>query len=456
MKLQSINPSNYEVLGEVEVSTEAEIKAAVEKARKAQEEWQEMGVRGRIKFLEKLYQVFEGTQDEYTKLAAAEMGMPINQCELDWNDSLRYFKWYLENAEKILSPDLVFENNDSIHTVYREPLGVVAVIVPWNYPASNAIWQIIPNLIVGNTMVFKTSEEVSLCGKKLDEYAVKAGLPDGVFNQVFGDGKVGDALVHQNIDLISFTGSTKTGRYLYKVAAEKMIRAVLEMGGSAPGIVFEDADIQSVIQTVDFNRFGNTGQICDGLKRLIVHESRFEEVVKALKEMVESKKIGDALDPKTDIGPLAAKRQLELLESQVDDAINKGAKVIVGGKRPTGLVGAYYEPTLLTNITKDMRVWTEEVFGPVLPIIAFKTEDEAVRLANDTQYGLGGYLFSNDEKRIERVASKTKTGMISVNGVSYLEPTDPFGGYKMSGIGREHGHFGLEDLTQVKVVARPK
>lgn len=456
MKLKSINPSNYEMLGEVEVSTEMEIKKAVERARKAQENWQEIGVEKRIKYLKKLYQVFENNQKEYAELASAEMGMPISQSSGDWGEGLKYFRWYLENAEKVLSPKIVLNTQDSVHTVYREPYGVAAVIVPWNYPISTTIWLLIPNLLAGNTVVYKNSKEIPLCGNKLDEYVAKAGIPDGVFNQVYGDGKVGDLLVHQDIDLISFTGSTKTGQYLYKVAAEKMIRVVLEMGGSAPGIVFEDASTNDVVQAVDYNRYGNTGQICDGLKRLIVHESRFEEVLRALKTLVENKVIGEALDPKTEIGPLVSKRQLELLEVQVKDAVDKGAKMVTGGKRPPGRVGAYFEPTILTGIKRDMKVWQEEVFGPVLPIATFKTEVEAIELANDTKYGLGGYLFTKNEKRNERVVSQIKTGMISVNGVSYLEPTDPFGGYKMSGIGREHGRFGLEDLTQVKVVARPK
>lgn len=231
---------------------------------------------------------------------------------------------------------------------------------------------------------------------------------------------------------------------------------MLECGGSAPGIIFEDADVVKVLETVYLNRFSNCGQSCDALKRLIVHKSCFDEVVEKLKVLLDAKKVGDPEEEDTDIGPLVAKRQLELLESQVDDAVKKGAKVITGGKRPKGLQGAYYEPTVLVNTKPDMRVWQEEVFGPVLPVVSFDTQEQAIELANDTKYGLGAYVFTEDKEKAERVASKIESGMVSINNASYLQPRSPFGGYKESGIGREHGRFGFEELIQVKVVAMEK
>jgi acyl-CoA reductase-like NAD-dependent aldehyde dehydrogenase len=256
--------------------------------------------------------------------------------------------------------------------------------------------------------------------------------------------------------MICFTGSTQTGKKLYKLAAEKFIKILLELGGSAPGIVFEDADINQVVESVYFNRFVNSGQICDGLKRLIVHESRIDEVVEALKKDLENKKIGDPEDPTTDVGPLVSQKQLDTLLVQVDDAISKGAKIEIGGRKPEGLEGAYYLPTILTNPSKDMKVWTEEVFGPVLPIVAFKGEEQAVRMANHTEYGLGSYIFSKDKDQIGRVASQLQAGMVSTNNQLYLHPASPFGGYKNSGIGREHGVYGLRELCQIKVVATEK
>ncbi|MEK7556700.1 MAG: aldehyde dehydrogenase family protein, partial [Patescibacteria group bacterium] len=293
-------------------------------------------------------------------------------------------------------------------------------------------------------------------GKAIEEVTAKSPLPDGVFNEVYGDGKVGSYLARQNINSISFTGSTAVGKPLYKIAAEKLIHVCLELGGSAPGIIFEDAELEGAVDGLYFSRFGNCGQACDALKRLIVHESRFDEVVNRFKEYLEARKVGDPQDESTEVGPLVAKRQLRLLAAQVRDAIRKGAGVATGGKAPKGLKGAYFLPTLLTAVTPNMRVWQEEVFGPVLPVVSFKTEEEAIQLANDTKYGLGSYIFTKDKDRAARVAGMLEAGMVSVNNVTYLQPSSPFGGYKQSGIGREHGKFGFSDVSQVKVVATEK
>ena len=263
-------------------------------------------------------------------------------------------------------------------------------------------------------------------------------------------------MVNRNIDLICFTGSTNVGKYLYKVAAEKFIKVFLELGGSAPGVVFEDANIDRILDSLFSNRFFYSGQVCDGLKRLVVHESMLDEVVDKLIVKIKSTKVGDALNKKTEIGPMVSLKQLEVLEAQVKEAIYKGAKVEVGGKKLDINDGFFYEPSVLTNIKVDTKVWSEEVFGPVLPVVTFMSEEEAINLANNTKYGLGGYVFTEDKEKARRVAEKLDTGMVSINNASYLEPTSPFGGYKESGIGREHGRFGFSELTQVKVIAEEK
>ncbi|MEK7070283.1 MAG: aldehyde dehydrogenase family protein, partial [Patescibacteria group bacterium] len=272
----------------------------------------------------------------------------------------------------------------------------------------------------------------------------------------YGGGEVGDILIHEDIDLISFTGSTTVGKHIASVGAEKLIKVLLELGGSGPGIVFEDADMDKVAEAVFFNRYANSGQICDGLKRLIVHKNIAEKVEQTLVKMLQSKKVGDPQDISIDIGPLSSIKQTDALKEQVDDAISKGAQILIGGKKPAGLSEAFFEPTLLSNVTTDMKVWQEEVFGPVLPMVTFESEEEAINLANDTVYGLGGYLFTEDKEKAEVVASKLKTGMISVNGTLYLHPSSPFGGYKKSGLGREHGKNGFHELCQLKVVATEK
>ncbi len=456
MYLISRNPAYNSKIGQVETTKESEIELLITQARKAETGWNNLGIEGRNEALKNFYSILEQNKEELAKLQTNEMGMLSSEAIEDIEGGLFFLRWYSDHASECLAPEITFENDRETHTVYREPRGVVAAIIPWNFPFSNFVWQCGQNLVAGNVIILKHSEEVVFFSKKLEELARQANFPTGVLSFVYGDGKVGDILAHQNIDMICFTGSTTTGKYLYKVAAEKCIPIVLEMGGSAPGIIFSDADIPKIIDTIMMNRFMCCGQMCDALKRLIVHKSRYEEVIKLLTQKISAKKLGNPLDENTDMGPLVSEKQVRALEVQVADAREKGATVLVGGKRPSNLDGAYYEPTLISNITKDMMVWQEEVFGPVLPVITFETEEEAVELANDTVYGLGAYIFTNDKELMKRVSLKIKSGMVSQNNLTYVKPFNPFGGYKQSGLGREHGKYGFHDVTQIKVVVTEK
>jgi acyl-CoA reductase-like NAD-dependent aldehyde dehydrogenase len=364
--------------------------------------------------------------------------------------------WSLENAERVLTPEVTYEDANEIHEILFEPYGVAACISPWNFPASNFVWACFQALCTGNTVVFKNSEEVQLFGQEIEKMAKESGFPEGVFNVIYGDGAAAQAMIADDINIISFTGSTRVGEILYKQAAEKFIPLVLELGGSDPGLIFADADMNKVIPSIYAGRFTNCGQVCQSMKRVIVHESRFDEVVTKLSSLLSTKKCGDPMKMDTDIGPLVSQKQLDTLVGQVQDAIDKGAKIICGGKRPDGLNGAYFEPTILTNITPDMRIWREEVFGPVLPIVSFKDEDEGFAKANDTIYGLSSNVFSEDKDLISRAISKLQAGTVRVNGVNAGRPCNIFGGYKKSGLGRENGAYGLHDMTQKKMVSRNK
>src|SRR3989338_11594893 len=453
-KLISTNPAkNYQVLGSVNISSPQEIKQKVVVANKAKTLWKELGVSKRIKMLQPLYDEFVKRKKDIALLTTREIGNPINDvlADLAWDQS--YFKWFLDNGEKYLADEIAFKDSKQTHKIIYDPIGLAAVIVPWNFPWSNFLWGVIPNLIAGNTVVFKHSEECPLSGKLFEEMVKKINLPQGVFSEVYGAGDVGEYLVHQDIDLIWFTGSSKIGKRLYEIAGKKFVKAVLEMGGSNPAIIFEDVDINEIIDKIYIKRFMNCCQVCDALKRLIVHKSLFNQVVNKLKKMAESKIIGDPENTKTQMGPLVAKRQLELLESQIADALKKGAKVITGGKKPKNLEGAYYLPTILTHIKKDMRVWTEEVFGPVLVVVPFNSEEEAIKLANDTSYGLGAQIYTKNKNLTQRVAAKIEAGAIDVNLSSHWLACNPFGGYKDSGMGREHGAYGFRELCQIKVIA---
>lgn len=458
-KIVSLNPNNnYEIIGEIDSSTRDEIDAKIVAAHKAQGAWARLSVSERIIFLEKLYQEFIARKDDIRSIIAQEVGMPLSVCDqIDIDPGLHYMRGYLDYAEQWLAPEITYESSDEFHYLYCEPKGVAGISVPWNYPFSIFIWAVIQNLVVGNTIVLKHSEESPFTGKLLEEIMHSVQLPQGVFNAVYGNGNdVGEYLMQSNIDLLWFTGSTGVGKHLYKIAAEKLIPAILELGGSSAGIVFEDADIPMTLKSIYFNRFINSGQTCDGLKRLIVHQTIFDQIVQELKSLVLTKKVGSAQDPSIDIGPLIAERQVVGLENQIADALQKGAQIIIGGKRPQGSQGAYFEPTILTNITFDMQVWKEEVFGPVLPIISFSTEEEAIALANDSIYGLSAYVYTSNKERAMRVSKLLQVGNISVNNANYVIPQDPFGGYKKSGLGREHGKEGLRELCSLKVIALKK
>ncbi len=456
-KLISTNPArNYEPVGSVSVSTISEIKQKVAMAQKAKNLWKELGVTKRTELIKPLLAEFMKRKEELALLITKEIGKPITESldDIIWDEG--YFKSFLENGKKYLAPEITFEDNKSVHKIIYEPIGVAAVITPWNFPFDTFLWAVIPNLIAGNTVVFKHSEECPLTGKFIEEVMNKSQLPKGVFSEVYGDGKVGETLANQDIDLIWFTGSTKVGKRLYEIAGQKFIKAILEMGGSNPAIVFSDVDLDEIIEKIYIKRFLNCGQVCDALKRLIVHESIFDQAVEKLKALTETKAVGDPQNKNTDIGSLAAERQLDLLKSQVNDAIKKGAKIITGGKKPKNLKGAYYLPTILTNVKKNMRVWTEEVFGPVLVIVPFKTEQEAINLANDTSYGLGAQIYSKNNSRTLKIASQIEAGAIDINQGNHWIPCNPFGGYKNSGMGREHGEYGFRELTQLKTIALEK
>src|SRR5581483_412160 len=339
-KLVSLNPStNYEIIGEIDPSTYQEIDEKIINARNAYRTWSRLSVRERVALLQKLYHAFVARKKDIRSIIAQEIGMPVSVCDqIDIDLGLGYMQGYLDYAQQWLAPEITYETADEIHTLFFEPKGVAGISVPWNYPFSIFIWAVIQNLVVGNTVVLKFSEDCPFTGELLEEVMLSVGLPAGVFNAVYGEGStVGEYLMKGAIDLIWFTGSTGVGKHLNQIAAQKFIPALLELGGSAAGIVFEDADITMAVESIYFNRFVNSGQSCDGLKRLLVHKNKYDEVVQKLNDIVLTKKIGPAHDSLTDIGPLVAERQVVYLERQVADALQKGARVIVGGKRPVQL-----------------------------------------------------------------------------------------------------------------------
>jgi acyl-CoA reductase-like NAD-dependent aldehyde dehydrogenase len=455
--ITSTNPAkNYEEVGKVEISTLKEIQDKVAQAHKAKQEWKELGIEERIKLLYPLYEAFVKRKDDIAFLITKEIGAPITDSKQGTDGYLAFIKWCLDNSQKALSDEVTYEDEKSVHKITYEPYGVAAVITPWNYPFGMFAWGVIPNLLAGNTVVYKISKECILTGRLLEEIIESLHLPDGVFTEIYGSGEQGKQLINEDVDFIWFTGSTEVGRQIYELSAKKCIRCVMEMGGNNPCVVFDDVDLNEAVKKIYPKRFKNCGQSCDALKRLIVHKSIFNDLVEKLKQEIASKKVGDPMDESTDLGSLVSQVQLELVESQVEDAKNKGANIIIGGERHKVLQGAFYMPTLLTDVTREMRVWKEEVFAPVLSVISFDTEQEAIELANDTEYGLGSIVLSKDKERALRVARKIESGTVEINSANHWMPCNPFGGYKQSGIGREHGEAGFKELVQIKLLSVEK
>lgn len=456
-KLVSTNPAkNYEVVGEIEVSTADEVSAKVAAARQARQSWKEFGSRKRIELLRPLRDELARRQEELAQIISAEMGKPIKQARDETGGAPDEFQWYLDNAEQALKAEVTQEDEHTIHRIVYEPYGVAAIISPWNFPLGTSLVIVISNLLAGNTVVFKTSEECPMFGKMFEKILASLGLPKGVFAEVYGDGVVGEMLAREQVDLICFTGSTAVGKKLYAIAAEKFIKAVLEMGGSSPCVVFEDADLDIATRQIIASRFLNCGQVCEVVKRVIVHESIKEPLTERLIKALSEQKIGDPANETTDISSLVAKRQQELVMSQLQDSVKAGAKIRYQATIDPKLKGAYVAPTIIDNVTRDMRVWREEVFGPILPLVAFNSEDEALELANDTVYGLGSKVITKDDARAERIASRIQAGNVEINEGDRWIFCNPFGGYKNSGLGRQQGVIGLRELCQSKIISKSK
>jgi succinate-semialdehyde dehydrogenase / glutarate-semialdehyde dehydrogenase len=438
MLIPSKNPSrNYALIGSVEATDPLELPRIVERSHRAQKSWKTTSLdkRGEI---------------------ALDMGMPIRQARDEVAYGMMYMRWYIDHAVEYLSPAITRETPTELHTLYYEPRWVVVAIAPWNYPFSMCIWTCIQALLAGNSVIFKTSKECILTGRLIADIFAWSDLPEWVWTEIYGSGDLWDALMREDIDFVTFTGSTRVGEWLALKSLEKSIGCVMELGGSAPGIICSDADIDSIIETVYFLRYSNSGQMCDGLKRLIVHESRYDEVVERLSVILLSKTIWDASLETTDIGPVVSESQKVAIENQYRDAIDKWASVLARLDIPEWLEWAYFAPALLGNITPDMAVWREEVFGPILPIVTFSTIEEAISLANDTEYGLGAYVFTEDRDLFAQVAREIESGMVQMNTLNYCIPESPFGGYKKSWIGREHGKWGFHEFCNIKVTSMPK
>lgn len=454
MKYTSINPTTHQVIKEFESSSDTQIKTYIKNSKDAFPIWSSLNLQDRILKLSLILKKLQDSTDDIAHMISLEIGKPITQSKKEVEKSLTYFDHYMSEALKYLKEEITYEDKNQIDSVSYEAKGVAVVILPWNYPIMLFIWMVIPHLIVGNTVIVKHSEN-SLSVANILNNIFKDNLPPNVIQFVIGGAEEGKILVNGNIDFISFTGSYEVGQYLYHIASQKMIPVLLEMGGSNPAIVFSDYDISKAVNNIIEKRFNNTGQYCNAVKRVIVHNSIFAEFVDQLVSKIKLLKIGDPLKTDVEIGPIINQKQLQKIKTQIDQSVKMGATIRIGGTIK-GDLNNYYDPTVLTDISTDMPVWREETFGPVLPIITFSTEEEAIKLANDTKYGLGAVILTNNPDIANRLIKRLLVGMIDIADGKSSKQCNPFGGVKCSGMGREHGVWGFRELTNIKSISRSK
>jgi acyl-CoA reductase-like NAD-dependent aldehyde dehydrogenase len=444
-----INASTEDVIGRVPEGTPQDVAKAAAAAKRAFEAWSQTPKEIRAKYLEQLSGSLANRAQEIGETITAELGMPIGlsraiQAGLPMAVAGSYVK--------ILS-EYPFEERIGNSLIVREPVGVVGCITPWNYPLHQVIAKVAPALAAGCTVVLKPSEVAPLTSFVLAEIFQAIGLPAGVFNLVSGYGPVvGEAIAASpDIDMVSFTGSTRAGRRVSELAAKTVKRVALELGGKSANIILDDADLEKAVTRGVADCYLNSGQTCSALTRMLVPRRRHDQAVAIAKKVAESFTVGDPLEPGTRLGPLVSDVQRERVRGYIRKGLAEGATLVTGGPdAPEKLSKGYYvKPTVFANVRNDMTIAQEEIFGPVLCIIPYENEDDAVRIANDTIYGLSGGVWSADPERAARVARRLRTGQVSVNGGSY-NPLAPFGGYKQSGHGRELGRYGLEEYLQTK------
>ena len=448
-----INPSDEDSFAVISLGSKEDLDAAVESAKKAFVTWKETSKKERVLLLEKLLSIYKKRFNEMTDAISKEMGAPI-----DWASSVQNMSGQSHLEDFILRlKDYKFEDHfddKSNNYISREPIGVCGLITPWNWPINQIALKVIPAFATGCTTILKPSEIAPISAMLFAEMIDEAGFPNGVFNLVNGDGAgVGSHISsHPDIDMISFTGSTRAGRLISKNASETIKRVCLELGGKGGNIVFADSYPNAVRDGIR-NVMSNSGQSCDAPTRMLVEKSIYERAIAEATD--EAKKIKVDLPSKhgDHIGPVVSKIQYDKIINLIESGIDEGATLAAGGPQlPNGLNKGYFiKPTIFTNVTNEMRIAKEEIFGPVLSIIPFETEDEAINIVNDTSYGLGNYLQTEDEEKAHRVAKKLRSGCVYING-NAADPGTPFGGYRQSGNGREGGIWGLEEYLEIKTI----
>lgn len=456
--IQSINPATKQLLKEYNEISDQEVHVIIRNSAEAFELWKSISIEERTKPITQLATYLEEHKEVLAQTISLEMGKPISEaiaeiekCALSTHYFAKHGKAML-NAVQIAQEDTGFEKGNLESYVQFDPLGVILAIMPWNYPFWQIIRAAVPAILAGNTVILKHASNVPQCALTLEELFNKSGFPEGVFQTVLvSSSRVEQMIENPHIAAITLTGSKEAGAVVASQAGRAIKKAVLELGGSDPFIVMSDADLDLTVLGAVQSRTLNCGQSCISAKRFIVHSSLYESFIQKMKEQLESLQVGNPLRPDTQLGPLANEQILEQISNQVKSSIKSGAKLITGGME-LNLGGYFYAPTLLSEITPEMSLFREESFGPVAAVIRFETEEEAIKLANSSDYGLGASIWSSDIKNCKKIANQLEVGNVFVNKIVRSDPKMPFGGVKNSGYGRELGEFGIREFTNIKSV----
>ena len=452
--LKSLNPATEEVIATIAEGNEADVDRAVAAARRAFEgPWRTMRAAERGNLLLKWAELLKRHADEIIEIESLDGGKPVSATtRQDFPAAIDTLTYYAGWADKITG-DVVPTRDDALTYTMREPVGVVAAIVPWNFPLMIGMWKLAPALACGCTVVMKPAELTSLSALRIGELALEAGIPPGVFNIVTGPGRVvGDALVnHPDVDKVTFTGSPGVGRGIMKGAASNFKRVSLELGGKSANVIFDDANLDAAAKAAAAGIFFNAGQVCSAGSRVLVQEGVYDEVVERLAARAKSLRMGDLLDRNTSLGPVISEKQMKSILDYVDIGQKEGASLVTGGER-IGKRGYFISPAVFADVKHEMRISQEEIFGPVVSVIKFKDEADALRIANGTAYSLAAGVWSRDMGRVQRFAKRARAGTVWINTYGYTDVRLPWGGERDSGLGREHGTAAIENFTEPKAI----
>jgi succinate-semialdehyde dehydrogenase / glutarate-semialdehyde dehydrogenase len=445
------NPATGEVLAQVPDMEATETRRAIEAAKAAWPEWRRKTAKERATLLRKWYDLMMANVDDLAWIMTAEQGKPLAESKDEISYAAAFIEWFAEEGKRVYGDTIPSPWNDRRLVVVKEPVGVCCAITPWNFPAAMITRKAGPALAAGCTMVVKPAESTPLSAFALAVLAERAGIPAGVFNVLTGKPQAigGEMTSNPDVRKITFTGSTGVGRLLMRQSADTIKKLSLELGGNAPLIVFDDADLDAAVEGTIISKFRNTGQTCVCANRMYVQDRVYDAYAEKLVVAVKQLKVGNGLEPGVLQGPLIDEAAVEKVEDHISDAVSKGARVLLGGKRHS-LGHTFFEPTVLADVTAKMKVAREETFGPVAPLFRFYKDEEAVQLSNDTEFGLASYFFGRDIGRIWRVADQLEYGMVGINTGLISTEAAPFGGMKQSGLGREGSHYGIDEFLEVK------